>query len=95
MDAFLLTQALSKKENFDDGPERVMIVKETQGFSFLRMFQFVLSTAISVYAAYLSWSCSAGEHMSIRVLSAMFAFLFGVLYILYFALVRSSSCKLY
>jgi hypothetical protein len=104
MDAFFLTQALSKPaENFSEltpiavaktKDAKVVVVEKKSGFSFMKLIQLILSIGISLYAAYLSWSCSAGEHMFIRILSAIFAWLFGVLYILYFALFRSASCKI-
>ena len=102
MDAFIATQLLSKPEDFEVTPvavantkdAKIVVVEKKSGFSFLKLIQLILSFAISLYAAYLSWSCSAGEHMFIRILSAMFAWIFGVLYILYFALFRSASCKI-
>jgi hypothetical protein len=102
MDAFIATQLLSKPEDFEVTPiavantkdAKVVVVEKKSGFSFMKLIQLILSFAISLYAAYLSWSCSAGEHMFIRILSAMFAWIFGVLYILYFALFRSASCKI-
>ena len=104
MDAFFLTQALTKpSENFDQltpiavgktKDTKVVVVEKKSGFSFMKLIQLILSVCISVYAAYLSWSCSAGEHMFIRILSAIFAWLFGVIYILYFAMFRSASCKI-
>ncbi|AGE53659.1 hypothetical protein ATCVGM07011_789R [Acanthocystis turfacea Chlorella virus GM0701.1] len=105
MDAFLVTQLLSKPtENFAEltpiavaktkDTKVVVVEKKKEGFSFMKLIQLVLSIGISLYAAHLSWSCSANEHMFIRVLSALFAWWFGVLYILYFALFKSSSCKI-
>ena len=103
MDAFIATQLLSKpSEDFEVTPvavantkdAKIVVVEKKSGFSFLKLIQLVLSFAISLYAAYLSWSCSAGEHTFIRVLSALFAWFFGVIYILYFALFRSASCKI-
>ncbi|AGE49282.1 hypothetical protein ATCVBr0604L_792R [Acanthocystis turfacea Chlorella virus Br0604L] len=104
MDAFVITQLLSKPaENFSEltpiavantKDAKVVVVEKKSGFSFLKLIQLVLSIGISLYAAHLSWSCSAGEHMFIRVLSALFAWFFGVIYILYFALFRSASCKI-
>ena len=104
MDAFLVTQLLSKPaENFAEltpiavantKDAKVVVVEKKSGFSFMKLIQLVLSIGISLYAAHLSWSCSAGEHMFIRVLSALFAWFFGVIYILYFALFRSASCKI-
>ncbi|AGE59883.1 hypothetical protein ATCVTN60342_819R [Acanthocystis turfacea Chlorella virus TN603.4.2] len=104
MDAFVITQLLSKPaENFAEltpiavantKDAKVVVVEKKSGFSFMKLIQLVLSIGISLYAAHLSWSCSAGEHMFIRVLSALFAWFFGVIYILYFALFRSASCKI-
>ncbi|AGE57786.1 hypothetical protein ATCVNTS1_837R [Acanthocystis turfacea Chlorella virus NTS-1] len=104
MDAFLVTQLLSKPaENFSEltpiavaktKDTKVVVVEKKSGFSFMKLIQLILSIGISLYAAHLSWSCSAGEDMFIRVLSALFAWFFGVIYILYFALIRSSSCKI-
>ena len=104
MDAFVITQLLSKPaENFAEltpiavantKDAKVVVVEKKSGFSFMKLIQLVLSIGISLYAAHLSWSCSANEHMFIRVLSALFAWFFGVIYILYFALFRSASCKI-
>lgn len=104
MDAFFLTQALTKPaENFAEltpiavaktKDAKVVVVEKKSGFSFMKLIQLILSVGISLYATYLSWSCSAGEHTFIRILSAIFAWFFGVLYILYFALFRSASCKI-
>lgn len=100
MDAFVFTQFMSKPaEKFETmiapGTDKIVVVEKKSKFSLMTMIQFVLSIAISMYAAYLSWSCSAGEHTFIRILSALFAWFFGVLYILYYMLFKSSSCKFY
>jgi len=109
MDAFIITQMLSKPaETFTSelrttaGPP-ILIAVDTKADAeqkkpaskIMKMIQLVLSIGISLYAAHLSWSCSGGEHMFIRILSAVFAWLFGVVYILYFALFRSAQCKIY
>ncbi|AGE50282.1 hypothetical protein ATCVCanal1_708R [Acanthocystis turfacea Chlorella virus Canal-1] len=104
MDAFVMTQLLTKPaENFAEltpiavaktKDTKVVVVEKKSGFSFMKLIQLVLSIGISLYAAHLSWSCSANEHMFIRIISALFAWFFGVLYILYFALFRSASCKI-
>lgn len=104
MDAFFVTQMLTKPaENFaeltpvavaETKDAKVVVVEKKSGFSFMKLVQLILSIGISLYAAHLSWSCSAGERMFMRVLSALFAWCFGIVYILYFALVKSSSCKI-
>jgi hypothetical protein len=91
MDAFLLTQALERpKERYG---ERPTVVNVAPKFTLMKLVQLVLSLAISAYAAYLSWNCSGGEHMFVRILSAIFAWIFAVLYVIYFALFKSSHCK--
>jgi hypothetical protein len=99
MDAFLLAQALERpRETYGEkvmvSGDKMVVVEKKPSFSLMKMLQLILSIAISVYAAYLSWSCSTGEHTFIRIVSAMFAWFFGVIYILYFSLFRSSSCKI-
>lgn len=102
MDAYLLTRALERpKETYEtllataDGDKKVVVVEKKSPWSFTMLLQLVLSIAISVYATYLSWNCSKGESMPIRIISAVFAYMFGVIYILYYVLFKSSSCKLY
>jgi hypothetical protein len=97
MDAFLLTQALEQPvEKYTDKMYRgdKVIIVEKKGFSFMKMMQLILSLAISAYAAYLSWNCSVGEPGLIRVISALFAWFFGVLYILFYAFFKSKSCAM-
>ncbi|AGE52996.1 hypothetical protein PBCVOR070422_841L [Paramecium bursaria Chlorella virus OR0704.2.2] len=94
MDAFLLTQALEQPaETYIDKMDKVVIV-EKRGFSFMKMLQLILSLAISAYAAYLSWNCSVGEPAFIRILSALLAWFFGVLYILFYIMFKSKSCAM-
>ena len=94
MDAFLLTQALEQPaETYIDKMDKVVIV-EKRGFSFMKMLQLILSLAISAYAAYLSWNCSVGEPALIRILSALFAWVFGVLYIIFYIMFKSKSCAM-
>ena len=99
MDAFLLTQALERpKEMYGERPtivdEKMVVVEKKSSFSLMKLVQLVLSLAISAYAAYLSWTCSVGEQTFIRILSAMFAWIFGVLYIIFYIMFKSKSCKM-
>ena len=98
MDAFLLTQALERpKENYGEPVlvgEKMVVIEKKSGFSLMKMVQLILSLAISMYAAYLSWTCSVGEQTFIRILSAMFAWFFGVLYIIFYIMFKSKSCKM-
>jgi hypothetical protein len=100
MDAFLLTQALERpKERYGESPmfvgdKKVVIIDAKPHFTLMKLVQLILSVAISAYAVYLSWTCSVGEQTFIRVLSAFFAGSFGVLYVFYYALFKSKSCKM-
>jgi len=91
MDAFFLTKALElnqPEEKFTSMP------KISPQKSLMSIIQFVLSLTISSYAAYLSWNCSAGDLPIFRIMWAIIAFMFGVLYILFFVLFKAKSCKI-
>ena len=91
MDAFFLTKALElnqPEEKFTSMP------KISSQKSLMSMIQFVLSLTISCYAAYLSWNCSTGDLPIFRIMWSIIAFMFGVLYILFFVLFKAKSCKL-
>ena len=91
MDAFFLTKALElnqPEEKFTSMP------KVSTQKSLMSIIQFILSLTISSYAAYLSWPCSVGDLPIFRIMWAIIAFMFGVLYILFFVLFKSKSCSL-
>ena len=48
--------------------------------------------AVSIFAVYLSWNCSTKEGLDIvmKVIYALFAFIFNIFYIIYYALFRRS-----
>ena len=53
----------------------------------------VVSLAIALYAAYLSWSCSGMYPHALRVIFAVLAAMFGMTYIVLFAIMRADMCK--
>jgi hypothetical protein len=55
---------------------------------------FVISTAIGAYAAYLSWQCNTltETHIVLKVLFAIVAFAFGLLYLLLYLIFRRGDC---
>jgi hypothetical protein len=87
MDAFFLTKALEAP------PSQEKFTVSTQK-SLMNTIQFILSLTISCYAAYLSWNCSAGDLPVFRIMWSIIAFMFGVLYILFFVLFKAKSCKI-
>jgi hypothetical protein len=55
----------------------------------------VLGLLVSIFAAYLSWQCNtaAGESTPLKVFYAIFAFLFGFIYLIFYALFRAGRCE--
>lgn len=54
----------------------------------------LLSFITSCIAAYLSWNCSRNvPSMITRIMHAIFAFLFGIFYLIYYYLVRIEHCE--
>lgn len=54
---------------------------------------FVLSFIISIYAAFLSWTCNKNIEIVGRVIYSIFAFLFGFTYIVLFLIFRLEECN--
>lgn len=54
----------------------------------------IISIIIGIFAAYLSWSCNTAEGVStgLKILYSFFAFLFGLLYLIYYAIFRAGKC---
>ena len=82
MDAFVFAKF------FERSKERYT----TFGENAMNTVQFVLSLTISCYAAYLSWNCNAGEHPVFRIMFSIVAFMFAVLYIVWYALFNARTC---
>jgi len=63
-------------------------------FEFQKRVSQVLSILIGLFAAYLSWTCPGTEGLPpyIRAMNATFAFMFGGLYLMYYALIRQNTC---
>jgi len=56
----------------------------------------VVSILIGLFAAYLSWTCHENviySSVPARILFAIFAFLFGTLYLIIYALFKTSNCS--
>lgn len=53
----------------------------------------LVSLAISMFAAYLSWSCNKRVKTPIRVIYAATSFMFGTLYLTYYFLFRADVCN--
>ena len=54
----------------------------------------LISIAISVYAASLSWKCNVNLPMCSRFIYAFCAFSFGISYLVMYAIFRYDECKI-
>lgn len=81
--------ASSLKESY--APFDARPATETQ-----RRLRTLLGVAFSALAALVSWNCNThmGYPLGLKVLSALLAFMFGGVYLLYYVLVRSDICRL-
>jgi len=54
----------------------------------------VVGICIGVYAAYLSWTCNTaqGIEVPLKVIYAMFAYFFGLIYLVLFMIFRWGTC---
>ena len=79
----LFIPKLIKKENLE----------EQKNYS---IFQIILSILVSSLAVYLSWTCNSavGINVLLKIIYAIFAFLFGPLYFVYYLLVQQNTCDL-
>jgi hypothetical protein len=53
----------------------------------------LVSIIVGLYAAFLSWRCSKGTNLFLRIVYAVFAYIFGVIYLIYYFLFRG-DCSL-
>jgi uncharacterized membrane protein len=85
--AVKLYESYANKENFDE--------TKTESSSTVSIIGLIVSLLISLYAVYLSWSCNSALNMSVglKLLYAFFAFLFGLLYLLFYVIFRAGQCK--
>ena len=62
-----------------------------------KMFGLLVQLLLGLYAAKLSWTCNTkiGYSFLVKLLSAVFAWFGGILYILYYLLLRTDICRQY
>ena len=87
MDLLAATMAPQYVSKWQRGEEQVQT-----GISSIVMF--VLSNIVSLFAVWLSWTCSTQQGLATlpKVLWASLAYFFGFFYILYFAYKNRSAC---
>lgn len=75
MDAFFLTKSLERETYVNTQPRPKMNL-------LLSILQFIISLAISTYAATLAWSAGRLDSTSFRIFMTVIAFMFSTLYII-------------
>lgn len=70
MDAFLLTKSLRRRETFVNF-----------GSMSLDKILFFILMPVSLLAAFLAWNAGSSDHILLRIIVTVFAFIFSVLYI--------------
>lgn len=106
MDFFIATRLLEKfgntrAENYTDvnamnntmfNPDALK--QPFQWFTLGGIVSFVIGVLIGIVAIYLSWSCNTAieYHIVMKVIFAVFAYLFGFVYILLYMILRYDTC---
>jgi len=94
MDSALLIKYLSTQEKKplveDDNIEKFNMVSEN-----INIIGLIISVAIGGYAAYLSYECNTKHNMSepIKIVYAILAYIFGLIYLIYYLLFRGDYCS--
>ena len=85
--AVKLYESYANKETFDDNT--------TTANTSYSIATLIISLLISFYAVYLSWSCNTtlGINTGLKVLYAFFAFIFGLLYLIFYLIFRAGQCN--
>lgn len=54
----------------------------------------IISLLVGLFALYLSWSCNTalGYHIVLKIIFGFFAFLFGLVYIVLYIILRIDTC---
>lgn len=66
-----------------------------QTMTMLDMLIFIMGVAIGLYAAYLSFTCNTKMryNMSLKVIFAIFAYIFGLVYLVLYLIMRWDVCR--
>jgi hypothetical protein len=96
MDSFLALSALFNTEKFEDVKPTGSFIKVTTVNRTAEYVSLAIGIVIGLFAAYLSWTCYENitySSVPARILFAVFAFLFGMLYLIIYALFKTSNCS--
>jgi Kef-type K+ transport system membrane component KefB len=93
MDSIYLVKYLSKLETLDKNNNKKI---ENFNSSSVAIGGNIIGLLIGAYAAYLSYECNSRHNMGepLKIVYALFAFFFGLIYLLYYLLFRSDYCRI-
>lgn len=102
--AKLIVDAFEKKEKYNDTIDdtTIIIFEDTKNneqrntkYLLIDILNLILSIILGFIAFYLSWSCNTAlnYHILIKSIFAIFAFLFGFVYIILYFLFRWDTCS--
>lgn len=66
-----------------------------QGIKVSDVLSLILGVVIGLYAAYLSWQCNAklSYNTFLKVIFAIFAYMFGLIYLILYVVMRWDTCR--
>lgn len=94
-----LKERHNKISQFTNGeihtPSMQMSTNATKSLTLTNILTFVLGVVIGLYAAYLSWQCNSKLSYStfLKVIFSVFAYLFGLVYLILYLVMRWDTCK--
>lgn len=95
MDALVGSHLWNKYTKKNDGEDKVEgFTSNNAGVS---VVSSIIGLLISCYAVYLSWTCNTamGVNTGLKIVFAFFAFIFGLLYLIFYVLVNAGRCGVY
>lgn len=86
----------SQKSPFVDGMDSTPPPSNTRkSWKLSDILSFILGVIIGLYAAYLSWQCNSKMRYNkfLKVLFSVFAYIFGLVYLILYVIMRWDVCK--
>ena len=86
--ANMIYDVVNKKEKYEPA------IPNTASQKTWNIISIILSILIGLFAFYLSWSCNTalGYHIIVKVIFGVFAFLFGLVYLILYIIFRIDTC---
>ncbi len=105
MDVFAITKTITDAGKKLITPRATFIASENgpvlvetpqkKKISVSDVLSFLLGVVIGLYAAFLSWQCNTklSYNVFLKVIFAIFAYLFGLVYLILYVVMRWDTCR--